>query len=141
MLAISIRIIFILFEVLFHGCFSFFQFEFIFILPDSLQFYLSFFSLISFTCMVSLLSYILQLIYRAYRRLKKFTLRQVFIKVYRLEILSVMLVFSTQLSDFKQISRKGGPILYLVRPARMRSSVPLLEPGPPRFFWWYKNSE
>jgi hypothetical protein len=31
--------------------------------------------------------------------------------------------------------------MYTVRPARMRSSVPLLEPGPPRFFWWYKNSE
>ncbi len=31
--------------------------------------------------------------------------------------------------------------IYTVRPARMRSSVPLLEPGPPRFFWWYKNSE
>ena len=31
--------------------------------------------------------------------------------------------------------------IYIVRPARMRSSVPLLEPGPPRFFWWYKNSE
>ncbi len=28
-----------------------------------------------------------------------------------------------------------------VRPARMRSSIPLLEPGPPRFFWWYENSE
>ncbi len=31
--------------------------------------------------------------------------------------------------------------LYIVRPARMRSSFPLLEPGPPRFFWWYENSE
>ncbi|MFN9899612.1 MAG: hypothetical protein ACK55Z_12660, partial [bacterium] len=28
----------------------------------------------------------------------------------------------------------------IVRPARMRSSVPLLEPGPPRFFWWYKTA-
>jgi hypothetical protein len=32
-------------------------------------------------------------------------------------------------------------INYTVRPARMRSSIPLLEPGPPRFFWWYENSE
>ena len=31
--------------------------------------------------------------------------------------------------------------VYIVRPARMRSSFPLLEPGPPRFFWWYENSE
>jgi len=31
--------------------------------------------------------------------------------------------------------------LYPVRPARMRSNFPLLEPGPPRFFWWYENSE
>jgi hypothetical protein len=30
---------------------------------------------------------------------------------------------------------------YTVRPTRMRSSIPLLEPGPPRFFWWYENSE
>jgi hypothetical protein len=33
------------------------------------------------------------------------------------------------------------PYTYIVRPARMRSSVPLLEPGPPRFFWWYENNE
>ncbi len=32
-------------------------------------------------------------------------------------------------------------VVYSVRPARMRSSIPLLEPGPPRFFWWYENSE
>ncbi len=32
-------------------------------------------------------------------------------------------------------------LMYIVRPARMRSSFPLLEPGPPRFFWWYENSE
>ena len=31
--------------------------------------------------------------------------------------------------------------VYIVRPTRMRSSIPLLEPGPPRFFWWYENSE
>ncbi len=31
--------------------------------------------------------------------------------------------------------------IYCVRPARMCSSVPLLEPGPPRFFWLYENSE
>ncbi len=31
--------------------------------------------------------------------------------------------------------------VYCVRPTRMRSSIPLLEPGPPRFFWWYENSE
>ena len=41
--------------------------------------------------------------------------------------------------------RGGGRLncmyMYFVRPARMRSSVPLLEPGPPRFFWWYENSE
>ncbi len=28
-----------------------------------------------------------------------------------------------------------------VRPTRMRSNIPLLEPGSPRFFWWYENSE
>ena len=27
------------------------------------------------------------------------------------------------------------PCQYTVRPARMRSSIPLLEPGPPRFFF------
>jgi hypothetical protein len=32
-------------------------------------------------------------------------------------------------------------LVHVVRPARMRSSIPLLEPGPPRFFWWYENSE
>jgi hypothetical protein len=31
--------------------------------------------------------------------------------------------------------------VYSVRPTRMRSSIPLLEPGSPRFFWWYENSE
>jgi hypothetical protein len=30
---------------------------------------------------------------------------------------------------------------YTVRPTRMRSNIPLLEPGSPRFFWWYENSE
>ena len=35
------------------------------------------------------------------------------------------------------------PILvkYIVRPTRMRSNIPLLEPGSPRFFWWYENNE
>ncbi len=31
--------------------------------------------------------------------------------------------------------------IYDVRPTRMRSNIPLLEPGSPRFFWWYENSE
>jgi hypothetical protein len=31
--------------------------------------------------------------------------------------------------------------VYIVRPTRMRSSIPLFEPGSPRFFWWYENSE
>jgi hypothetical protein len=31
--------------------------------------------------------------------------------------------------------------VYTVRPARMRSSVPLLEPGPPRFFGGMENNE
>ncbi len=35
----------------------------------------------------------------------------------------------------------GKVRVYTVRPARMRSSFPLLEPGPPRFSWWYENSE
>jgi hypothetical protein len=35
----------------------------------------------------------------------------------------------------------SATLTYIVRPARMRSSVPLLEPGPPRFFWWYENNE
>jgi hypothetical protein len=37
--------------------------------------------------------------------------------------------------------KNHGVITYIVRPTRMRSSIPLLEPGPPRFFWWYENSE
>ncbi len=32
-------------------------------------------------------------------------------------------------------------VLYIVRPARMRSSVPLLEPGSPRFFGGMENNE
>ncbi len=36
---------------------------------------------------------------------------------------------------------KSGREVYIVRPARMRSSFPLLEPGPPRFFGGMKNSE
>ncbi len=42
-------------------------------------------------------------------------------------------------SVLRQASRNAG--IYAVRPARMCSSVPLLEPGPPRFFWWYEYSE
>jgi hypothetical protein len=53
---------------------------------------------------------------------------------------------NTYLQHYPPSPPKGGDgfdhcIIYGVRPARMRSSVPLLEPGPPRFFWWYKNSE
>ena len=35
---------------------------------------------------------------------------------------------------------KYWDVMYTVRPARMRSSFPLLEPGPPRFFGGMKTA-
>ncbi len=44
-------------------------------------------------------------------------------------------------ADYLKIDCLKIPALYAVRPTRMRSNIPLLEPGSPRFFWWYENSE
>ncbi len=51
--------------------------------------------------------------------------------------LSKTIVFNANPDPAVHLSADLDP----VRPARMRSSFPLLEPGPPRFFWWYENSE
>jgi hypothetical protein len=43
--------------------------------------------------------------------------------------------------NFEMTRSRGSTPIYAVRSARMCSSVPLLEPGPPRFFGGMQNNE
>jgi hypothetical protein len=49
--------------------------------------------------------------------------------------------FKSYLSDRTQVVDINGNISILLGPPGCAQVFPLLEPGPPRFFWWYENSE
>ncbi len=53
--------------------------------------------------------------------------------------LTMLLQYLGDLQEFDTSGQRRTN--YIVRPTRMRSNIPLLEPGSPRFFWWYENSE